>query len=109
MGMTRAKRYANYKGGKKYVDGKEKGVAIEKSRAHNGKEEKEEASRVFRLVWERCRNHEGYQELKKQFLKEQKEWFEMKEDQEVKIEEEDDHKESRKDKKARNKIKTEND
>ena len=31
MGMTRSKRYANYKGGKKYVDGKEKGNMIQKS------------------------------------------------------------------------------
>ncbi|KUJ06972.1 uncharacterized protein LY89DRAFT_374393 [Mollisia scopiformis] len=77
MGMTRSKRYANYKGGRKYVDGKEKGEVIEKSKGHEGKEEKEEASRIFREVWERCKEHEGYQEMKKTFLKEQKEWLEM--------------------------------
>jgi hypothetical protein len=74
MGMTRSKRYANHTGGRKYVDGKEKGNSIEKSTGHNGKEEKEEASRIFREVWERCKSHEGYLELKKEFLKEQKEW-----------------------------------
>src|ERR1700684_2006874 len=31
MGMTRSKRYANYKGGRKYVDGKEKELVIAKS------------------------------------------------------------------------------
>lgn len=76
MGMTRSKRYANYKGGRKYVDGKEKGVKNERSQGHEGKAEKEEASRIFKEVWERCKDHEGYQELKKQFQKEQKEWEE---------------------------------
>jgi hypothetical protein len=75
MGMTRSKRYANYKGGRKYVDGKERGTMIEKSKGHEGKEEKEEASRIFSEVWERCRVHEGYLDLKKEFLKEQKEWL----------------------------------
>lgn len=74
MGMTRAKRYANYAGGRKYIgaiEGKD-GVVIEKSQGHNGKAEKEEASRIFREVWERCRAHRGYQELKKEFQDEQK-------------------------------------
>jgi Domain of unknown function (DUF4385) len=75
MGMTRSKRYANYIGGRKYVDGKEKGNMIEKSKEHAGRKEKEEASELFREVWERCRSHEGYQEMKKRFLKEQKEWL----------------------------------
>jgi hypothetical protein len=45
MGMTRSKRYANYKGGKKYDGGKERGGQKEKSKGHEGKEEKEEASK----------------------------------------------------------------
>jgi hypothetical protein len=77
MGMTRSKRYANYKGGKKYVDGKEKGNVIEKSKGHEGKEDKEVVSGIFKEVWERSKKHEGYQEMKKVFLKEQKEWLEM--------------------------------
>ncbi|CZS88991.1 uncharacterized protein RAG0_00483 [Rhynchosporium agropyri] len=74
MGMTRSKRYANHKGGRKYVDGKEKVVPIPRSQGHDGKEEKEQASKIFKEVWERCKAHEGYQELKKEFQKEQKEW-----------------------------------
>jgi len=74
MGMTRAKRYANYKGGRKYEGGKEKGRQKEKSAGHAGKDEKEEASLVFRGVWERCKQHEGYLQLKNGFLAQQKEW-----------------------------------
>lgn len=70
--MTRAKRYANHKGGRKYD--KVSGVELEKSSAHEGKREKEEASLVFREVWERARAHEGYQVLKERFMKEQKVW-----------------------------------
>lgn len=81
MGMTRSKRYANYKGGRKYVYGKEEGVQNEKSRGHDGKKEKEEASQIFREVWERCKEHEGYQEMKKDFLREQKEWIQKGEGQ----------------------------
>jgi hypothetical protein len=58
--VTRAKRYANYKGGRKYIGGKEKVNAIQ-SQGHEGQQEKEEASRILREVWERCRAHEGYQ------------------------------------------------
>jgi len=72
MGMTRARRYANHKGGRKYdqVSGKE----LEKSKGHKDMKEKEEASLVFRQFWERCRAHEGYVEKKEEFLREQKEW-----------------------------------
>ncbi|KAL8907639.1 MAG: hypothetical protein Q9207_001291 [Kuettlingeria erythrocarpa] len=72
MGMTRAKRYANHKGGRKYD--KASGKELEKSAGHKGSEEKEEASRVFREVWQSCKAHEGYRTKKEAFLKEQKEW-----------------------------------
>ncbi|KAF2845468.1 hypothetical protein T440DRAFT_360954, partial [Plenodomus tracheiphilus IPT5] len=72
MGMTRAKRYANHKGGRKYD--KVTGLELEKSGGHEGKEEKEEASLVFRGVWERAKGDEGYLGLKERFVKEQKEW-----------------------------------
>lgn len=72
MGMTRAKRYANHKGGRKYD--KDTGVEMDKSTGHEGTGEKEGASLVFRSVWEDCRAHEGYQGLKERFMKEQKEW-----------------------------------
>ncbi|KAF1950810.1 hypothetical protein CC80DRAFT_576497 [Byssothecium circinans] len=73
MGMTRAKRYANHKGGKKY--GKD-GEELEKSMGHEGREEKLEASRIFREVWERAKGHKGYRVKKELFLKEQREWEE---------------------------------
>ncbi|EHK96375.1 hypothetical protein GLAREA_09238 [Glarea lozoyensis ATCC 20868] len=95
MGMTRSKRYANYKGGKKYDGGKEGGVQREKSKGHEGREEKEEASRIFKEVWERCKAHEGYQRLKERFLVEQKRWEKaqkeigkIKSETEAKVEEE---------------------
>jgi hypothetical protein len=72
MGMTRAKRYANHAGGRKYDKGT--GEELEKSKGHKGKEEKEEASLVFREVWERAKAHEGYVGKKEMFQKEQKEW-----------------------------------
>ncbi|MCJ1484670.1 hypothetical protein MMC06_004843 [Schaereria dolodes] len=73
MGMTRAKRYANYKAGRKYSKASG-GEQLEKSEGHKGKEEKEEASMVFREVWEKCRVYEGYLRRKREFLKEQREW-----------------------------------
>jgi hypothetical protein len=72
MGMTRAKRYANHAGGRKYD--KTSGVELEKSTGHKRKEEKEEASRVFREVWERAKGYGGYVQKKEVFMKEQKEW-----------------------------------
>jgi len=71
QGMTRAKRYANHAGGRKYgKDGKE----LAKSLGHKGQEEKLEASAIFKKMWERCKLHEGYQNKKTIFIKEQKEW-----------------------------------
>ena len=72
MGMTRAKRYANHAGGRKYD--KETGEELEKSEGHRGREEKVEASKVFREVWERAKGMEVYVRKKEAFLKEQKEW-----------------------------------
>jgi hypothetical protein len=72
MGMTRAKRYANRAGGRKYRRGTREELPL--SERHKGKREKDEASRVFREVWERCRAHEGYQRRKAEFLEEQREW-----------------------------------
>lgn len=72
MGMTRAKRYANHKGGRKYD--KSTGEELEKSKGHEGKEGKEEASRIFRECWERAREYEGYKRKKEMWVKEKKEW-----------------------------------
>lgn len=81
MGMTRAKRYANHKGGKKYdrsarvveEDGGKR-VELPKSTGHAGMEEKLAASEVFKAVWQRCTGDERYLDLKKSFMAEQKAW-----------------------------------
>lgn len=72
MGMTRAKRYANHAGGRKYD--KVTGEELEKSNKHKDYAEKLEASNIFREYWEKCKEHEGYAEKKEAFLAEQKEW-----------------------------------
>ncbi|KAH6653042.1 hypothetical protein BKA67DRAFT_659688 [Truncatella angustata] len=72
MGMTRAKRYANHAGGRKYKKGTKE--ELPKSETHEGKGEKEAASMVFREVWERCKAHERYQRRKEDFLAEQRSW-----------------------------------
>lgn len=72
MGMTRAKRYANHAGGRKYQKDTHEQLPV--SEDHAGKQEKEQASKIFREYWERCRAHEGYQKKKQEFLKEQKDW-----------------------------------
>lgn len=77
MGCTRAARYANYKGGKKYEESSADGggrVQKARSEGHEGREEKREASEVFRAVWKRCRESEGYGRLREEFRKEQGEW-----------------------------------
>lgn len=70
--MTRAKRYANHAGGRKYD--KVTGEELEKSTGHSDQKEKLEASLIFREVWESAKKHEGYLEKKERFLAEQKEW-----------------------------------
>lgn len=87
MGMTRAKRYANFKGGRKYerakgVKGEEgrvlgedgKGKVRERGEDFEGRREKVEASEVFRGVWRGVLEDEGYGRLKGEFLAEQKVW-----------------------------------
>ena len=81
MGMTRAKRYANHKGGRKY-DRTEREVEAEggerkelpKSVGHAGREEKLAASEVFKEVWRSCMADANYLTLKQEFVEEQKEW-----------------------------------
>jgi hypothetical protein len=70
--MTRAKRYANHAGGRKYDQ--KTGEELVKSSTHAGADEKLEASEIFRAMWTKCREHEGYQRRKEEFQKEQKEW-----------------------------------
>ncbi|WP_377891649.1 DUF4385 domain-containing protein [Alkalihalobacillus sp. R86527] len=58
MGYTRSRRYANYKGGKKYnEDGEVKERQID--------EEKAESARIFEETWKIVRTDEEYLEKKK--------------------------------------------
>ena len=71
MGYTRARRYANHKGGKKYkgpVPDDKKG----QSGAH-GREElprqtedpiKAESARIFKQTWDKCRENADYLRMK---------------------------------------------
>lgn len=70
--MTRAKRYANHAGGRKYD--KKTGEQLEISADHPGAKEKLEASAIFKATWERCKDNEVYQSLKEEFQREQKIW-----------------------------------
>ncbi|QIW99740.1 hypothetical protein AMS68_005258 [Peltaster fructicola] len=81
MGMTRAKRYANHKGGKKYNrsereierDGGTR-VQLPRSDNHEGRDEKLQASNIFREVWKNCMEDKAYLKLREAFLEEQKIW-----------------------------------
>ena len=80
MGYTRARRYANHKGGKKYkgpVPDDKKG----QSGAH-GREElprqiedpvKAESARIFKQKWDECRENEDYLRMKKEHRERYKE------------------------------------
>lgn len=80
--MTRAKRYANHAGGRKYDKGT--GEELAKNSTHKDANEKLEASEIFKSVWNRCREHDGYLRRKENFQAEQKEWD--KERKKVKVE-----------------------
>lgn len=72
MGMTRSRRYANHKGGKKY--GKD-GSLLEKwtEEDHSGQRaEKEAASHIFKEYWQRCARDESYRKLKQEWSAEKK-------------------------------------
>lgn len=88
MGMTRARRYANHKGGRKYAP-PTKGTGTATTGAGGGgrreelarwtgggeeevrkRREKEEASEIFKAVWRRCVEDEGYQGLKEVWKRE---------------------------------------
>lgn len=111
MGMTRAKRYANHKGGRKYD--KSTGEELVKDEDFEGRAEKLEASLIFKEVWEKAKMHDGYQAKKERFIKEQKEWDKaqkkaVKSEVKTKIKEEDHVEEETKPKRAsKAKVKTE--
>ena len=83
MGMTRAKRYANHKGGRKYASGgRGSGKVLDGDvdgwKGSEGWKEKEEASRIFKEVWEKAKASNGYQMKNADFLKRQKQWDKQK-------------------------------
>ena len=63
MGYTRARRYANYKGGKKY-DELHDYTELERG---TGEQEKAEAAAVFYEIWKKAEAIEAYAKLKKQW------------------------------------------
>lgn len=71
MGFTRAMRYVNHKGGRKYDD---EGNILPISEGHEGKEEMRAASRIFQRHVELARRHQGYNAKKKIFMKEKRAW-----------------------------------
>lgn len=60
MGFTRARRYANYKGGKKY-DQQNDYQLLERG---TGEAEKAEAAAIFYEKWQQAENNENYKSLK---------------------------------------------
>lgn len=72
MGYTRARRYANYRGGKKYRSNPQKEATAEAERAARQQvlprqpedPEKAEAARIFKDQWEVAKQNETYQRLK---------------------------------------------
>lgn len=75
MGFTRARRYANYPGGKKYIgpvpsDKKGQSGAHGREIRPRGPEDpiKAEAASIFKEKWKRAEEHVYYQNLKTDFL-----------------------------------------
>ncbi len=59
MGYTRARRYANHKSGRKYVDGTGHVAPREEDAV------KEESAKIFHVKWRRARENKLYLELKR--------------------------------------------
>ncbi|KAK5274921.1 hypothetical protein LTR99_004369 [Exophiala xenobiotica] len=81
MGMTRARRYANHKGGRKYDKGTDSGsgekLELEKwtgDDVDGKRKEKEEASEIFKAYWRRCIASEEYGRLKKEWSEAKREY-----------------------------------
>ena len=65
MGYTRARRYANYKGGKKYDQDKDYAL-LERG---TGEEEKAKSAAIFYEVWKKAESDPHYAEQKRQWKK----------------------------------------
>ena len=79
MGYTRARRYANYRGGKKYRSNPQKEATLEAERAarqhtlpRQSDPVKAEAARIFKSKWEEAKQNEAYQQLKRAHQKMEK-------------------------------------
>ena len=73
MGYTRARRYANHKGGKKYkgaVPDDKKGQSGAHGREELPRQEedpvKAESARIFKVKWDECRENKDYLRMKKE-------------------------------------------
>ncbi|WCT13441.1 DUF4385 domain-containing protein [Mucilaginibacter jinjuensis] len=66
MGYTRARRYANYKGGKKY----DKDKGYQQMERYTGDPEKAESARIFYARWKTAEANELYSQLKKDWKQE---------------------------------------
>ncbi len=80
MGYTRARRYANHKGGKKYkgpVPDDKKGQSGAHGREELPRQEedpiKAESARIFKAKWDMCRENEDYLRMKEEHRKRYKE------------------------------------
>ncbi|MEO0331720.1 MAG: DUF4385 domain-containing protein [Bacteroidota bacterium] len=76
MGYTRSRRYANYKGGKKYASNPQREAnpeAERKARQHILPRQhdpvKAESARIFKDVWKKAKQHPTYQKLKAEHIK----------------------------------------
>ncbi|KAL6248155.1 hypothetical protein RBB50_004410 [Rhinocladiella similis] len=76
MGMTRARRYANHKGGRKYDKNGEQLDKWTGDDVGGKRKEKEEASEIFKGYWRRCIECEKYARLKKDWAQAKKEYLE---------------------------------
>ena len=65
MGYTRARRYANYKGGKKY----DKENDYRQMEQGTGETEKAESASIFYKIWKKAESHPGYTAQKKSWKK----------------------------------------
>lgn len=65
MGYTRARRYANYKGGKKY-DKQHDYLPLERG---TGEEQKAEAAKIFYTYWKRAEDYPVYKKAKADWKK----------------------------------------
>ena len=60
MGFTRSRRYANYKGGRKYVDDSKEATFVKGT----GDPQKNKSATIFYEAWQKAESHPHYQDLK---------------------------------------------